>query len=505
MHEALCITEIFDIVCQFATRSTLANLARTCRALEEPSLDELWRDLDTLEPLASLLPASLWGELNGSIILRRPLSPDHWHLVWKYSSRIAVVRRNTIYGRPFHQLLLIASRSPPPSRMFPKLRVVLSSTLVDERMPMLRWMIGTFLTRLELTVHQVNETALSFLSSLGTLCPNLRTVLLQCQRPVGTELILASMSQAICQWHHLVHATFDVLDIAVYEHLSQLKSLTTLRLHLPLQPSARIQEAELGPTPFAALTDLSIAADSISALATWLSHLRLSPVNLTCNVGNILPVYDLCSLIEAHFCTQSLQSIYLDDYRSRYGRTVVLLDDIHPLLAFTHLRSVTLHELCTISLDDHALEEFAIALPLLEILHLSRCILSEEADIPTFKGLFQLVKCCPLLRELSIVIDTKPSGWVDLHCPGDGVCNYILSMLILGNSLIDDPKRVALILGAVFPALEKVNIDEWEYLPLALVEDKEISMPLWLQVNDHLSDFAIVREQERWRRLMTEM
>ncbi|KIJ11804.1 hypothetical protein PAXINDRAFT_181779 [Paxillus involutus ATCC 200175] len=507
MHEALRITEIFDVICQFATRSTLANLARTCQAFKESSLDELWKDLDTLAPLAGLLPASLWGELGGKMILRRPPSLDDWRLMQKYSSRVAVIRKTIFYARAVDQLLLVAWYSPPSSCIFPKLKVILSGMVLDERTQILRWMMGPSLTRLELTIHVVNETTHPFVSSLGTLCPNLTTVSLQRGLTSETELMVESMSQAICQWYHLVHATFNVLDTSAYTHISQLKSLTTLNLRLSHGVPEHLQDVELGPTPFPALTDLTIAVDDTSALAAWLSDLRLSPVNLTCNVGDFpMPVYHLCSLIGAHFCTRSLQSIYLDDPGSHYGWATVRLDETYPLLAFTRLRSVALHELCAISVDDHALKEFAAALPLLEVLHLSRCIFSipgEEGAMPTFRGLFQLVKICPLLRELSIVIDTTQSEWVDLHRPGDGVCNHVLSMLILGNSRIDDPKRVALILGAVFTVLEKVDIEDWEHVPLYLLEDKETSLLLWHQVNDYLSDFAIVREQERWRgRLM---
>ncbi|KIK93225.1 hypothetical protein PAXRUDRAFT_527071 [Paxillus rubicundulus Ve08.2h10] len=482
MHEALLITEIFDIICQFAAPGTLANFARTCQAFKELSLDELWKHLDTLVPLVSLLPASLWGELGGKMILLQPPSLDHWRLIQKYSSRVTVIRRNTNYARAVDQLLLVAPYSPPPSCMFPKLKVILSSMVLQERTPILRWMTGASLTRLELVVHDVHETTHAFVSSLGTLCPNLTTVLLVCGFTAEMGSMVGTMSRAICQWNHLVRATFNVLDASAYKHISQLRSLTTLKLCLSDGAPSRLQEVELGPAPFPALIDLTITVDDTSVFAAWLCHLRLSPVNLTCN---------------------SLESIYLDDFHSRYGWTTVRLDETYPLLAFTRLRSVAFHELCTISMDDHALEEFAAGLPLLEVLHLSRCISSvrgEKVAMPTLKGLFQLVKICPLLTELSIVIDMEQSEWVDLHYPGDGVCNHALSMLILGNSRINDPKRVALILGAVFTALERVDIEDWEHVPLYLLEDKETSLLLWHQVNGYLSDFAIVREQERWRR-----
>lgn len=59
MHRCLHILEIlegiFDNVGNTATRSTLFNIALTCRVFYEPAIDVLWRSLPDLMPLANLL------------------------------------------------------------------------------------------------------------------------------------------------------------------------------------------------------------------------------------------------------------------------------------------------------------------------------------------------------------------------------------------------------------------------------------------------------------------
>jgi len=40
-------------------RRSMSRLARTCRAMCEPALNVLWRELDSLVPLISLFPSSL--------------------------------------------------------------------------------------------------------------------------------------------------------------------------------------------------------------------------------------------------------------------------------------------------------------------------------------------------------------------------------------------------------------------------------------------------------------
>jgi hypothetical protein len=40
-------------------KRTLSRLARTCRALSDPALNVLWRELDSLIPIIGLFPTSL--------------------------------------------------------------------------------------------------------------------------------------------------------------------------------------------------------------------------------------------------------------------------------------------------------------------------------------------------------------------------------------------------------------------------------------------------------------
>ena len=41
-------------------RRSVARLARTCKALSEPALDLLWKELDSMIPLLGLFPSQLF-------------------------------------------------------------------------------------------------------------------------------------------------------------------------------------------------------------------------------------------------------------------------------------------------------------------------------------------------------------------------------------------------------------------------------------------------------------
>jgi hypothetical protein len=62
MHRCLMIPEICLQICEILPRNTLAAMARSCRAFEEPALSILWRRQDSLRPIMGCLPADLWQE-----------------------------------------------------------------------------------------------------------------------------------------------------------------------------------------------------------------------------------------------------------------------------------------------------------------------------------------------------------------------------------------------------------------------------------------------------------
>lgn len=62
MNDCLCVSEIASRVYGFLPPKSALSLALTCRTLLEPGLDEIWRDIQSLEPLIACLPKDLWRE-----------------------------------------------------------------------------------------------------------------------------------------------------------------------------------------------------------------------------------------------------------------------------------------------------------------------------------------------------------------------------------------------------------------------------------------------------------
>ncbi len=71
-HRTLHIAEVFRNICDDADHKTLAILARTCRAFQEPALQVLWSILSDFGPLVKCFPADVWV-IEGNRLVRRTL------------------------------------------------------------------------------------------------------------------------------------------------------------------------------------------------------------------------------------------------------------------------------------------------------------------------------------------------------------------------------------------------------------------------------------------------
>ncbi|KAF8550628.1 hypothetical protein OG21DRAFT_388947 [Imleria badia] len=109
-------------------------------------------------------------------------------------------------------------------------------------------------------------------------------------------------------------------------------------------------------------------------------------------------------------------------------------------------------------------------------------------------GFCHLLQHCPRLQELTIVIDTRGSEWIDVTRPV--VRNHRMFNLGLGNSFLDDLKHVASILCAIFPSLKEVDMT-WRYNFPSDYPKNGTRWALWQELNRHLGDLRKCRDSER--------
>ena len=74
--QALHIAEIASDICKHSSNTTLATLARTCKAFKDPALQELWRVLPNPIPLVQCFPPHVWT-VEGDTLVRSELIKSH--------------------------------------------------------------------------------------------------------------------------------------------------------------------------------------------------------------------------------------------------------------------------------------------------------------------------------------------------------------------------------------------------------------------------------------------
>ncbi|KAJ4499436.1 hypothetical protein C8R41DRAFT_754278 [Lentinula lateritia] len=146
-------------------KRTVSRLARTCRAISEPALDVLWRDLDSLIPIIGLFPATLLKKVRkpGLGLSKEPAEQD-WTKILRYGERVRSVLYNETANNVSPSIFLTLAQNRPREYMLPNLLH-------------LSWKVETLIA-LDHCAMFLNPTIKSLQFELGTTrFPNLNKIL----------------------------------------------------------------------------------------------------------------------------------------------------------------------------------------------------------------------------------------------------------------------------------------------------------------------------------------
>ncbi|KAG2337505.1 hypothetical protein BDR05DRAFT_952579 [Suillus weaverae] len=492
MHAALRNLEVIHAVSSHTERGTLPALASACRAFQSPALNVLWRDLHSVEPLVRCLPTDLFGFDRGCTLsslgqaLRKPLDNKMWDTLFKYTFRVrSITVKQTSHPSALIGSLSVIMLSYPsgPASLFPNLDELTwcagGSQFAAE---FLRMTFVPSLRVLTLQFASASSTFLSVLSSLGTLCPHLRSMTLR-YRPTtedSSSKLSPFIAQPISQLRNLHTLMLWDLANAGMDHIMQLQALRSLDLDLRTSFGAFERAMNL-------LRSLQvIRSNEIKiAFASWIAESSESPSTSLSQFLAILP--EICD-------NKKLQRLSLTGSRVIHTELAVFT----PLRAFRNLIVLRIERGCSTSISDGELCQMVAAWPMLQVLKISCYIAIDTTAVPTFHGLLGVLRLCPSLTSLALAIDTTKLEGINLRSPSGEKLYPYLNELTLGNSLIASPLNVALILSGIFPYLEQVDLDCWNTAPmnsLCSAIDKNSAMEKWASVNSLLHGFSIVRER----------
>ncbi|KIK98960.1 hypothetical protein PAXRUDRAFT_823302 [Paxillus rubicundulus Ve08.2h10] len=523
MHNALHIQEIlsnvFNRVCtdrggfewQPNLNPSLAALARTCRAFQEPALDALWFQLDDLTPLLKCLTKDVWtlfatvqtSQCRTEVIgIRRALSESEWGILQSYTRRIRVIASiNSPTGQLAETTMQALCYPPMVSPLFPNLYRLKWNDFRPETLPFIRQLAGPKVTNLIIgDLTSLGPAELSILGSLRHLCPHVKEV--QILTPKNDTLPTDIVSELLCSWTDLQTVKCRSINGNALLHLTTLETLEVLSFTFDRRSFKHVLGTSIFQFP--ALRRLFITSPALPSLSKMMLQLRVSIEALFISFGGWPTTQHIHSFVTAmqQSCTQDdmrfidLRQLDIFDLAVQVPASAnpLILGDLFPLACFSNLVSVTLDTGYTVDLRDDDMLALGAAWPSIRLLSINEQRGWRGSSGLTPQGLVRLLQQCKLLRKLCVVIDTIGFSAIPLDRHGPVLSSTCINVL---DSVIE-PESVAALaafLSDVYPFLK--TITAWDTRVMSKRPDAAGYKKLWNNVQVLTAEMVKVRTQER--------
>ncbi|KAH7907363.1 hypothetical protein BJ138DRAFT_509060 [Hygrophoropsis aurantiaca] len=375
--------------------------------------------------------------------------------------------------------------------LLPKLQTLTWRGDYTTELPFIHFFASPSLRTLRLGFY-ITSHAVSLLSTLDDHFPSLTCLYLpQADSRDRADQYLTAISRAIesrsCQGLECFHA--DMVDAPALRKLAHLPNLKELTVRMLRNSSGIVSSNYNG---FLNLKTLRVHHCQIDILVSFFRSTQMPLESIDLQVYHRdhepdqlpqSPLGDLTSLIASQPCQSSLTKLEMRYFRDPDGSdrldSALNITMLRPLFVFSNLRlcHVDIEGISadfTFDLNDDALVELAASWPHLETLIFRRRVGWQNTSTITFNGLASLLRGCPLLKKLTLSMDATR---LDYTSTGEGALNRRVKRLNLGDSIIEEPVAVALILADLFGSLEQV--DAWPVVR----RHRRRYQPLWDEVN----------------------
>lgn len=498
-------------------KRALSRVARACKALHEPAIEALWKDLDSLVPLIGLFPSKLLKRAKrpGLGLAKSPSESD-WDRVLYYANRVQRLTYNeslnNVAPSVFSTVLLA-----PRQFLFPNLKTLVwrcdtpagleraltfmntkleSFTLEINRAPRLEQFLKEMPKRTKLVNFTiVSTTALpqSFpevmaaqdnIESLvfvipGALSPAMGGWMAKLPSLKSLQLDLTARSthsiESFFEETGLrsgcsTPTSFSATDSGVFTGSDDVDSHDVRKdlrkAALKLTGDYRSQTSRTSPTAFAALEELQLTGDAGNA-AVFLKHLR-NPVSSLSLVIEDPPDrhdwQDLSVVVSERF-GDSLESLRVTTNTPPRPESTRFSSksEVGQRLSLKHFSDLSVLKRLEIDLhysyqfDAGDISRLSEACPGIESIKLCPTAKYPLAGGPpqlTLEDLVPLTERCRSLNTLSIALNATTTQSADEILASRGASSTSLRQLHLGHSWAKDPLDTAIILSHLAPHLD---------------------------------------------------
>ncbi|KAF8887138.1 hypothetical protein BD779DRAFT_1672896 [Infundibulicybe gibba] len=521
MHRCLLVPDILRAICAHISvrpdstvrmdvynpgeaRRDLLAMTLVCHNFYNPSLDQLWREIDGLYPLLTGLPPDIWSEplTRRNVVLSRAITPSDLGPFRALANRVQVyhdVRHDPRYDAnvpiAVYQALSFYFRDQP---IFPNLVEIFWRCSGNEAFSYIPMFLGPDVRRIRLNIFGNSITQNSMLPTLTKRCPSLTHFHLCTPERQSFPDVGRQMKYLLSQWSQLETLTVHYLSkesLRIVAGLPRLRSLT-------LSYADDVYGDTFSPAPgtkvFPVLRNLSITANSPVLCINLLKAATNCPLTTFefSLFGSNPPVWhDLFATLVKSCDKSTLTTIRIDDLAVEHGQHgPSTTDELRILFPLTGLTNILLQIHYGFNINDAFMGEMAAAWPHIHTLVIKVTDIIQQSQQLTLHGLAPLAELCPKLHILGIHVNATHicSNHLDLYSDSKS-CVEVISV---GHSPISEtsvPWATAY-LSAIFPKLRGLLHDDCIIGQRSEWSEDAVR---WLEVNKHLAGYRHVSGRRR--------
>ncbi|KAH6916911.1 hypothetical protein BKA70DRAFT_1250924 [Coprinopsis sp. MPI-PUGE-AT-0042] len=527
-------------------KRSLSRLARTCRAMSEPALNILWKDLDSIVPILGLFPNHVLkkGKRPGLGFAAVPEEAD-WEIVQKYSERIRRITYDENSNNVAASVFPILDEHRPALYILPHLQEVYwkaetaagldrCSMFLTPELQTVQLELGANFKQQQVAAFLADMSSRSLLTSFSfnspTSLPDSFTELLIRQEALEKVVLVApgALSAGVGRWvaclPNLKSLTLDLTGrspIAVEGFFDEIhprsgcstpssicstdsgifsgeeldfgelrKSVMRITNHLPSRDA------------FGNLRRVQLTGE-VGNVAVFLKHLSSPVVHLDLAIDDPpheVDWQDLSTLISEAFC-DTLQSLKISaNGASRYAEATRAASPISRRLSLKSFTDLTALTRLDIDLPEsfiffpEDLEALAMASPRLEVLRLcplGRFAPGSSGPQITLQDLALLTKRCKHLHTIGAVVNALEGAPEIMESPS--FASRSLVRLHMGHSWVGEPLQVSILLSHLAPQLENLRWFQEKNRPGFV----EANAKGWQTVSEMLPHIQRLRQLER--------
>ncbi|KAI0773038.1 hypothetical protein BD413DRAFT_690697 [Trametes elegans] len=560
-QRVLGIPEILELVFSFLETKDAAQCARVCKGWSAIALDSLWRDVDDLHRLFSLLAPIVaretpdcpdvnalpvvsvvsCGSAQTSQHFSRPLEPADWGRFMRYARRVRSFSAlpsddERLHGPPIFDEI---ARTRPTFNVLPKLSSLSWLSEKGDRTRLSLMFMHDNIKHFAVRLIPTDDYSFGvFFQEIALRMPKLIELDLRFNFPMrDIEEALCKLLTDLPELEKIILPKFT-LTAKIIEQLSKSPKLRVVQFEFPeSQGTGDVSDVHnwfpnVDEEAFPALHDLSVSVH-LPHMIRFLNS-DFSPSHLQClyvHVLYVVPPYQVQEFLEsvAKNCKQ-LTQLFLDfagDPSPLIFRTSLPDEDrigwnsLRPLTKLPKLTQFELHWETALAVTHADVEELASSMPALEVLVLNpEPLPTPQPPALTLRALIPFAQHCRNMRELSLCVDASATDTLEdaareLHAALPPVRFQKLRELTFGLSRITHPESIALFLSRLCPvgvtvaagvswpegvgALAAENVDDQAVL-LDMWNQAKEWYSRWEEVNHMLPLLTSIRMEERARR-----